>query len=138
MIRFLSARRFSFVDLLVIGLATEALMEGRWIIWLAILVIGMTASVVLESWQESSSGGENVIELQALRKRVKAQRAELRRLNKVDALMWAGWRWGCDTARHNEHRAKLIRAFGLDAVMAAESHDIDKSGGPETNKERSV
>lgn len=60
------------------------------------------------------------LELAALRKRVKAQRAELRRLNKMDSLLWAGWRWGCDTSQRNQDRAKMIRAFGIDAVLAAE------------------
>lgn len=59
-------------------------------------------------------------ELRALRKRVKQQRAELRRLNKVLGPYWTAWRRGHSFARETELRGKMIAAFGSAAVRAAE------------------
>ncbi len=59
-------------------------------------------------------------ELEALRKRVKLQRAELRRLNKCLGPYWAGFRRGIDKDRETTLRGKMIDAFGHEAVFKAE------------------
>jgi hypothetical protein len=63
-------------------------------------------------------------ELFALRRRVKAQRRELRRLNKQLAVpaaaYWYGFRSGLDANRASTLRGKMIKAFGNEAVRAAE------------------
>ena len=59
-------------------------------------------------------------EFAKLRSRVKAQRRELRNLNKTLNYYWRGWRDGISVAHFNAHRARMIEAFGLDAVCAAE------------------
>ena len=60
------------------------------------------------------------LELIVLRHRVKAQRAELRRLNKYLGPYWAGFRYGCDMSDAARLRGKLISAFGYEAVHKAE------------------
>lgn len=68
-------------------------------------------------------------EITALRRRVASQRRELRRLNYTVSLMWKGWRYGVMTTHSNEYRARMIRAFGYDAVALAET-PIDKKEAP--------
>lgn len=55
-----------------------------------------------------------------LHKRVVAQRRELRNLNKTLNYYWRGWRDGMTVAHYNEYRARMIHAFGIDAVLDAE------------------
>lgn len=55
-----------------------------------------------------------------LQAKIKAQRTELRRLNKVLGPYWKAWRSGNDFARECTLRGKMIQAFGLDAVRKAE------------------
>ena len=59
-------------------------------------------------------------ELEALRKRVKLQRAELRRLNKTLGPYWAGFKAGMYGAKEAALRGKMIDAFGHEAVFKAE------------------
>ena len=59
-------------------------------------------------------------ELAALRRRVKAQRAELRRLNKVLGPYWAGFRRGLDVDSTKELRVRMFAAFGVEPVQRAE------------------
>ena len=59
-------------------------------------------------------------ELSVLRRRVKAQRAELRRLNKILGPYWRGFSAGLASERESVLRGKMIRAFGHEAVFAAE------------------
>jgi len=59
-------------------------------------------------------------ELIALRKRVKQQRKELRRLNRMMELFWHGWGHHGHIARESEYRLKMIKAFGLDKIMEVE------------------
>lgn len=60
-------------------------------------------------------------ELNRLRKRVIAQRAELRRLNKIIAPRWAAFSAGLYAAKVTELRGKMIKAFGHQAVYKAEN-----------------
>jgi hypothetical protein len=60
------------------------------------------------------------LELEALRRRVKRQRAELRRLNRQHAWFISGFNTGSAAARSNKYRGHMIDAFGIDAVMKAE------------------
>ena len=62
-------------------------------------------------------------ELNALRKRVKAQRAELRRLNKMIGPRWAAFSAGLYAAKVTNLRHKMIKAFGHPAVYKAENDD---------------
>jgi ABC-type Fe3+-hydroxamate transport system substrate-binding protein len=64
-----------------------------------------------------------------LRSRLKAQRRELRNLNKTLNYYWHGWRDGVSVARFNAHRARMIDAFGLDAVCAAEYSCVPPNAG---------
>ena len=59
-------------------------------------------------------------ELACLRKRVKAQRAELRRLNKTLGPYWIGFRKGLDHQAEKAIRVKMFAAFGVPATQAAE------------------
>ena len=63
-------------------------------------------------------------ELYDLRKRVKAQRRELRRLNQQianpKAVYWYGFRQGIDHCLVSELRGKMNKAFGFEAVKKAE------------------
>ena len=59
-------------------------------------------------------------ELARLRRRVMAQRAELRRLNKILGPYWQGFRSGISTDHTKDLRAKMFAAFGSDAVLKAE------------------
>lgn len=59
-------------------------------------------------------------ELTRLRQRVKAQRAELRRLNKTLEPYWTGYRNGMVHQDHTALRVKMFAAFGVPAVQAAE------------------
>lgn len=59
-------------------------------------------------------------ELTRLRRRVKNQRAELRRFNRMDSAFWKGWQYSNYIQREISYRAKMISFFGLDAVMKAE------------------
>lgn len=59
-------------------------------------------------------------ELKALRKRVKLQRAELRRLNKIIGALWEGFTAGLHFKQTTELRGKMIDAFGWEAVRDAE------------------
>ena len=59
-------------------------------------------------------------ELEALRKRVKLQRAELRRLNKTLGPYWAGFKTGMYAEKESALRSKMIDAFGHEAVFKAE------------------
>jgi hypothetical protein len=61
-----------------------------------------------------------IAELRSLRKRVKAQRAELRRLNKIVGTRWAAFSAGLYAAKMAELRHKMIKAFGYKAVYEAE------------------
>lgn len=62
-----------------------------------------------------------ISELNRLRKRVKAQRVELRRLNKIIAPRWAAFSAGLYAAKVTELRGKMIKAFGHQAVYKAEN-----------------
>ena len=59
-------------------------------------------------------------ELEQLRKRVTAQRRELRRLNKSYKLYWNGYKRGMNAVATDTLRNKMIKAFGQEAVRAAE------------------
>lgn len=63
-------------------------------------------------------------ELENLRRRVKAQRRELRRLNKEvsapKAAYWWGFRKGLDARAESELRGKMNKVFGHEAVWKAE------------------
>ncbi len=59
-------------------------------------------------------------ELARLRQRVKAQRAELRRLNKTLGPYWAGFRSGLHYDSAKDVRIKMFAAFGVPAVQKAE------------------
>lgn len=59
-------------------------------------------------------------ELESLRKRVKAQRAELRRLNKTLGPYWAGFRSGLHYDSAKDVRVKMFATFGVEAVQKAE------------------
>ena len=61
-------------------------------------------------------------ELEQLRKRVIAQRRELRRLNKYLRPYWEGFHHGLGAREIVALRGKMIKAFGHPAVWAAE-HD---------------
>ena len=60
-------------------------------------------------------------ELNRLRKRVMAQRTELRRLNKVIGPRWAAFSAGLYAAKVTELRGKMIKTFGHPAVYKAEN-----------------
>ena len=60
------------------------------------------------------------LELEALRRRVKKQRAELRRLNQQHAWFISGFNCRMSAMRQNKYRGQMIAAFGIDAVMKAE------------------
>ena len=59
-------------------------------------------------------------ELEQLRKRVTAQRRELRRLNKYYEVYWNGYKRGMNAVATDTLRNKMIKAFGQAAVRAAE------------------
>ena len=69
---------------------------------------------------------DNSIELLTLRRRVKAQRAELRRLNKYLGPYWAGFRHGGEMSDAACLRGKLAKAFGWAAVRKAEHGEEPK------------
>lgn len=58
-----------------------------------------------------------------LRKRVMAQRAELRRLNKIIGPRWAAFSAGLEAAKVTELRGKMIKAFGHPSVYKAENEE---------------
>ena len=60
-------------------------------------------------------------ELTILRRRVKAQRAELRRLNKYLGPYSAGFRRGGEISDAACLRGKMAKVFGWDAVREAEN-----------------
>ena len=62
-------------------------------------------------------------ELLRLRKKVKLQRAELRRLNKYLGPYWAGFSRGCQVSDAAVLRGKLAKVFGWQAVREAEHAD---------------
>ena len=66
----------------------------------------------------------SAVELANLRRRVKAQRKELRRLNKEmggpKAAYWWGFRKGLDAHGESELRGKMNKAFGYKVVWEAE------------------
>ena len=59
-------------------------------------------------------------ELENLRRRVTAQRRELRRLNKYYKLYWNGFHRALHLKEEMSLRGKMIKAFGKPAVSAAE------------------
>ena len=59
-------------------------------------------------------------ELEQLRKRVTAQRRELRRLNKYYTMYWNGFHRALYMKEEMDLRGKMIKAFGQPAVWAAE------------------
>ena len=59
-------------------------------------------------------------ELEALRKRVKHQRRELRILNKQLRAFWRGWYFRDGVGRLNDFRGRMIKAFGFEAIEKAE------------------
>lgn len=59
-------------------------------------------------------------ELEQLRRRVTAQRRELRRLNKYLGPYWEGFCRGLEAKEAMTLRGKMIKAFGQPAVWAAE------------------
>ena len=59
-------------------------------------------------------------ELEQLRRRVAAQRRELRRLNKFYRMYWNGFYRGMNAVTMDVLRNKMIKAFGQAAVRAAE------------------
>ena len=59
-------------------------------------------------------------ELEQLRKRVAAQRRELRRLNKYYRMYWEGFDKGLSAKETYTLRGKMIKAFGSQAVSDAE------------------
>lgn len=75
---------------------------------------GMT---IIDSSQNSYSMRK---ELTILRQRVKAQRKELKRLNKYLGPYWAGFNAGIASERETALRRKMINAFGHAAVYEAE------------------
>ena len=73
-------------------------------------------------WDMGAGMSESEItELNRLRKRVKAQRVELRRLNKIIGPRWAAFSAGLYAAKVTELRGKMIKAFGHQAVYKAEN-----------------
>ena len=64
-------------------------------------------------------------ELEQLRKRVTAQRRELRRLNKYYKLYWSGFHRALYLKEEIDLRGKMIKAFGKTAVWTAE-HEGEK------------
>ena len=63
-------------------------------------------------------------ELEQLRRRVTAQRRELRRLNKHLKPYWEGFYRGLGLTETYTLRSKMIKAFGSQAVFAAE-HELN-------------
>ena len=59
-------------------------------------------------------------ELENLRRRVAAQRRELRRLNKYLGPYWEGFHRGLSAKENVTLRSKMIKAFGSQAVSEAE------------------
>ena len=59
-------------------------------------------------------------ELEQLRRRVTAQRRELRRLNKYYGMYWNGYNRGMNAVATDTLRNKMIKAFGGKAVSEAE------------------
>ena len=62
----------------------------------------------------------SMTELEQLRKRVTAQRRELRRLNKYYDLYWNGYNRGMNAESTVTLRYKMIKAFGQAAKFNAE------------------
>ena len=62
----------------------------------------------------------DTLELERLRKRITAQRRELRRLNKYYHLYWNGYNRGMNAEVAETLRNKMIKAFGQSAVRTAE------------------
>ena len=62
-------------------------------------------------------------ELEQLRKRITAQRRELRRLNKYYDLYWNGYNRGMNAEATETLRGKMIKSFGQAAVRSAEHED---------------
>lgn len=72
------------------------------------------------------------LELEALRRRVKHQRAELRRLSQKDQMFAKGFWHGSDVAHYSRLRDLMCRTFGAAAVIAAERGEVrieEKTGG---------
>ena len=65
-------------------------------------------------------------ELENLRRRVSAQRRELRRLNKYYTMYWNGYNRGMNAVATDTLRGKMIKAFGQPAVRAAEQEKDNK------------
>ena len=63
-------------------------------------------------------------ELEQLRKRVAAQRRELRKLNGFYRMYWNGFYRGMNAVQAVTLRNKMIKAFGQAAVRAAEHEEI--------------
>ena len=59
-------------------------------------------------------------ELEQLRRRVAAQRRELRRLNKYYQLYWSGFHRALCLKKEMHLRGKMLKAFGQAAVRTAE------------------
>lgn len=59
-------------------------------------------------------------QVKTLKKRLKEQRKELRRLNRYVEIYWHGFRRGMEVSDTCELRGKMIKAFGNDAVRKAE------------------
>lgn len=59
-------------------------------------------------------------ELESLKKKVKAQKTELRRLNKHLQAFWRGWYHHFYVTEINDFRGKMIETFGLEEVQKAE------------------
>jgi hypothetical protein len=66
----------------------------------------------------------NAEEIVALRRRIKNQRRELRRLNRQLTWFWQGMTADAHLQRSFEYRKKMIDAFGIKAVCKAEGHPI--------------
>ena len=69
-------------------------------------------------------------ELVHLRRRVKAQRAELRRLNQIVGRYWVGVRTGLNLDFATRLRGTMVATFGREAVLAAERAPCNCRQGP--------
>jgi DNA-directed RNA polymerase subunit RPC12/RpoP len=67
---------------------------------------------------------EQSAEVILLRRRIKNQRRELRRLNRQLTWFWQGMTADAHLQRSFEYRKKMIDAFGIKAVCKAEGHPI--------------
>lgn len=71
-------------------------------------------------WTVSKERDELVAETGKLRAKISRQRKELRRINKMVEILWRGWTYHHHIETQLRYRAKMAKAFGLDAVCAAE------------------